>query len=128
MPKRLVLIEDSPLQGTWFQQELLRYGLEVDLAPTGAQGLERIRTDRPDGIILDVTLPDTDGYTLCRELKADRVLADIPVVILTGRSAREATLEGLNVGADAYIPKDQDAVWNVVTVLRQFGVEGTPQV
>lgn len=124
MGNRLILIEDSPLQASWFQQELQRGGLEVDLAHNGAQGLARIRSDPPAAILLDVTLPDTDGYTLCREIKSDSRLSSIPIIILTGRSAREATMEGLNVGADAYIPKDQDAIQNLFTLLRQFGISG----
>jgi DNA-binding response OmpR family regulator len=125
MGDHLILIEDSSLQASWFQQELQRHGLEVELAQTGAAGLTSIRRSSPLAILLDVTLPDTDGYTLCREIKSDPALANIPIVILTGRSAREATTEGLNVGADAYIPKDQDAIQNLLLLLRQFGIVGT---
>jgi DNA-binding response OmpR family regulator len=122
MPKRLVLIEDSQLQATRLQQELLHHGFQVELAHTGAHGLERIQAEQPDAVLLDVTLPDTDGYTLCKRLKTDQELANIPILLLTSRSAREATTEGLSVGADAYIAKDLDAVRNVVDVLHQFGI------
>jgi len=122
MSKRLVLIEDSRLQATRLQQELLYYGFQVDLAHTGAHGLARIRDVQPDAVLLDVMLPDTDGYTLCQRLKADQDLTGIPILLLTSRSPQEATVEGLSVGADAYIAKDIDAVRNVVDVLHQFGI------
>ncbi|MFL5804339.1 MAG: response regulator transcription factor [Roseiflexaceae bacterium] len=122
MFKRLVLIEDSQLQATRLQQELMHYGFQVELAHTGAQGLARIQAEQPDAVLLDVMLPDTDGYTLCQQLKTDQDLANIPILLLTSRSASEATTEGLSVGADAYIAKDLDAVRNVVDVLYQFGI------
>ena len=122
MPKRLVLIEDSKLQATRIQQELLDYGFQVELAHTGAVGVARVHDVRPAAIILDVALPDTDGYTLCQQFKADAELGSIPIVILTSRDEREATTEGLNVGADAYIAKDRAAVENVVAALSQFGI------
>jgi DNA-binding response OmpR family regulator len=122
MSKRLVLIEDSPLQANRIQQELLHFGFQVELAHTGTQGLERIRDVRPDAVLLDVMLPDTDGYTLCQLLKADSDLAGIPILLLTSRSASEATTEGLSVGADAYIAKDLGAVRNLVDALHQLGI------
>ena len=122
MSKRLVLIEDSPLQAARLQQELLHYGFQVDLAHTGAHGLACIRDLPPDAVLLDVMLPDTDGYTLCQRLKADHDLTGIPILLLTSRSADEATTEGLSVGADAYIAKDVDAVRNVVDALHEFGI------
>ena len=124
MSKRLMLIEDSQLQAMRLQQELSHYGFEVEVANTGGQGLARIRAEQPDAVLLDVMLPDTDGYTLCQRLKADQDLAHIPILLLTSRSAHEATVEGLSVGADAYVPKDMDTVQNVVAVLAQLGIDG----
>jgi DNA-binding response OmpR family regulator len=129
MSKRLVLIEDSQLQAMRLQQELSHYGFQVEVANTGGQGLARIRAEQPDAILLDVMLPDTDGYTLCQRLKGDQDLAHIPILLLTSRSAHEATVEGLSVGADAYVPKDMNTVQNVVDVLLQFGIDplGIPE-
>ncbi len=124
MSKRLMLIEDSQLQAMRLQQELSHYGFEVEVANTGGQGLARIRAEQPDAVLLDVMLPDTDGYTLCQRLKGDQDLAHIPILLLTSRSAHEATVEGLSVGADAYVPKDMDTVQNVVAVLAQLGIDG----
>jgi DNA-binding response OmpR family regulator len=129
MSKRLVLIEDSQLQAMRLQQELSHYGFQVEVANTGGQGLAHIRAEQPDAILLDVMLPDTDGYTLCQRLKGDQDLAHIPILLLTSRSAHEATVEGLSVGADAYVPKDMNTVQNVVDVLLQFGIDplGIPE-
>jgi|GEM_PF-329009 DNA-binding response OmpR family regulator len=124
MSKRLVLIEDSQLQAMRLQHELAHHGFQVEIANTGGQGLACIQAQQPDAILLDVMLPDTDGYALCRRLKADQELNHIPILLLTSRSAHEATVAGLSVGADAYVPKDMDTVQNVVAVLLQLGIDG----
>jgi YesN/AraC family two-component response regulator len=67
--------------------------------------LQLIFEKKPDAIISDVTMPQMDGITLCRKLKKNIQLAHIPVILLTARADEEATLQGLGIGADAYITK-----------------------
>src|SRR5262245_1582319 len=122
MPPRVLLVEDSRTQALRIQLELVRHGLQVEIAGTGAEGLEMVHADLPAAIILDVDLPDTTGYTLCRSLKEDPATAHIPVVILTHRDAAHDALVGLQVGADDYIPKDSFAELNLVESLHQLGV------
>jgi DNA-binding response OmpR family regulator len=122
MQQRVLLVEDSRTQALRIQLELVRYGLKVEIASNGDRGMAAVRSSPPDAIILDVDLPDTNGYNLCRMLKGDAATAHIPVVMLTHRDAAEDALAGLEVGAEDYIPKDTFAEQNLVESLRQLGV------
>ena len=122
MQQRVLLVEDSRTQALRIQLELVRYGLKVEIASNGDRGMAAVRSSPPAAIILDVDLPDTSGYNLCRMLKGDAATAHIPVVMLTHRDAAEDALAGLEVGAEDYIPKDTFAEQNLVESLRQLGV------
>ncbi len=122
MAARVLLVEDSRTQAMRMQLELRRYGLEVAVAETGRRGLEEARSLLPDVVVLDVDLPELDGYSVCRMLKDDPSTAHIPVVILTHHDDAQNALEGLQTGAIDYIPKDAFAEQNLVASLRQLGV------
>jgi DNA-binding response OmpR family regulator len=122
MQQRVLLVEDNRTQALRIQLELARHGLTVEIASDGASGMAAVRGSPPNAIILDVELPDTNGYILCRALKKDPTTAHIPVVMLTHRDAAEDALAGLEVGAEDYIPKDSFAEQNLVESLRQLGV------
>jgi len=122
MQQRVLLVEDSRTQALRFQLELLRHGLTVEIASNGDRGMAAARGCQPAAIILDVDLPDTNGYTMCHALKHDPTTAHIPVVMLTHRDAARDALAGLQVGAEDYIPKDSFAEQNLVESLRQLGV------
>lgn len=122
MSNRVLLVEDSRTQALRLRLELLRYGLEIDIAQTGKAGLEAARAARPDAIILDVDLPELDGYSVCRTLKADPATAHIPIVMLTHRDQANDALAGLETGALDYIPKDSFAAQNLLAALQQLGV------
>jgi len=122
MPNYILLVEDSRTQALRFQLELLRYGLTIEIASSGTKGLAAARATRPDAIVLDVDLPELDGYSVCRSLKADPQTADIPVVMLTHRDQAQDALAGLEIGAVDYIPKDTFAEHNLVQALHQLGV------
>jgi CheY-like chemotaxis protein len=92
------------------------------IARDGISGLEAVRTHRPDVVVLDVDLPELDGYAVCRTIKSDPTLVHIPIIMLTQRDAARDTLTGLEVGAVDYIPKDSFAEENLVEALRQLGV------
>ncbi|MDP8217337.1 MAG: response regulator, partial [Candidatus Theseobacter exili] len=84
---------------------LEKTGYEVDSASDGFMALEKIRKDRPDLVILDLMLPEVDGYKVCRMLKFDEAYKNIPIIMLTGRTQKEDKNKGLQMGADAYIVK-----------------------
>jgi DNA-binding response OmpR family regulator len=72
---------------------------------SGADALALARTERPDVVLLDVGLPDLDGYAVCQALKSDPATAGIKVVMLTARAQRRDLERGVAVGADAYVTK-----------------------
>lgn len=122
MPNRILVVEDSRTQALRLQLELLRYGFAIEIATNGRSGLSAAQTQIPDLIVLDVDLPEMDGYSVCRALKADTRTAHIPVVMLTRRDDARDALAGLELGAADYIPKDAFAEHNLVESLRHLGL------
>jgi DNA-binding response OmpR family regulator len=122
MSNQILLVEDSRTQALRIQLELARYDLKLMIARDGISGLEAARTHRPDVVVLDVDLPDLDGYAVCRAIKSDPMLKHIPIIMLTQRDAAHDTITGLQVGAVDYIPKDSFAEENLVEALRHLGV------
>ena len=80
-------------------------GISVQEATDARQGLELARSHPPDLILMDVRMPGMDGITACRAIRADRTLAHIPVVMLSGADADDDIQAGLAAGANAYLTK-----------------------
>ena len=101
---RILVIDDTPVN-----LKLLKLSLEKEFdvftATSGADGLDMARSQSPDLILLDVLMPDMDGFETCRRLKADAELKAIPVVFVTGQSDTESETTGLLLGAADYIAK-----------------------
>ena len=106
--KRILLIEDSPTQARYAGLLLEDSGYQVLVATTGYSGIETAEIESPDLVMLDVVLPDLDGFTVCRRLRR-RLAYYVPVMMLTEqRTTVEDKLDGLNVGADDYLNKPYD--------------------
>jgi putative nucleotidyltransferase with HDIG domain len=103
-PSVLVVDDSNVLRGI-LKEELEAEGFRVHLAETGGRGLELARDHRPDVILLDLVLPETDGYEVCRTLKQDEELCQIPVLILSARNELKDKLAGFESGADDYLTK-----------------------
>ena len=86
--KRVLVIDDDPDFNMVVQKYLKKNGFEVEAAFNGVEGMEKIQQNPPDAIVLDVMMPEKNGHELCRELKQDPKLSDIPVVLLTSVGAR----------------------------------------
>ena len=116
-----VLVVDDEESITDLISTALRYvGFEVEVASTGRQALELAITFRPELIVLDVMLPDLDGFQVTRRLRSDGVRA--PVVFLTARDATEDKVAGLTIGGDDYVTKPfslEELVARVRAVLRR---------
>ena len=102
--RHLVIVEDDD-EVRKYLCEQFSTDYHIHEATNGKQALQLIFEKKPDAIISDVTMPQMDGITLCRKLKKNIQLAHIPVILLTARADEEATLQGLGIGADAYITK-----------------------
>ena len=100
---RILVVEDDPELSTAVATYLRRSGFAVDLAPTGREAAYLAAVNDYDAIVLDLRLPDTDGLTLCRTLRARGVGARI--LMATARDAVEDRIAGLDLGADDYLVK-----------------------
>ncbi len=107
-PGRILLVEDSALQAQVVKRALVREGYRVTVVANGAEGLKTARDEPPTLIISDVMMPVMDGFELCRCVKHDPVLKDVPVVLLTSLSDTSDIIRGLECGADGFIVKGVD--------------------
>jgi DNA-binding response OmpR family regulator len=104
--KRILCIEDEAEMIDLTRLVLEREGYQVFGAVGGRQGLELIRQEKPDLVLLDLMMPDVDGWEVYRQVKADKELAHIPVVIVTARAQSIDKVLGLQVAkVDDYITK-----------------------
>lgn len=117
-----VIVEDSLTQAKQIAASLARHQIDTVIAYDGPEGLRAIDEHKPDLVVLDINLPTMDGFQVCRRLKRDPATAAIPVVMLTASDDSEATLEGLDAGADDYIPKDMFAAENLLSTLRALNI------
>jgi DNA-binding response OmpR family regulator len=102
MAERILMIEDDPGLAAMVAEYLSPSGLEVVVAPTGEQGLRQLSRGSFDAVLLDVMLPDLDGFEVCRRIRAG---SDLPVLMLTARGDDTDRIVGLELGADDYLPK-----------------------
>lgn len=105
---RLLIVEDDSDISNMLQIYFSSQGYEVDVAQRGRQALEKTRLGLPNVIILDIMLPDIDGYEVCRTLRTTTRTSHIPVIFLTQKDERSDKLQGLELGADNYITKPFD--------------------
>ena len=101
----VLVIDDSPVTVRAASLLLERAGYVAQAAMTADEGLRQARALAPRVILLDVELPDGDGYTVCRQLKADAATAHIPVILCTGRGEALDEADRSGVDAAAYLPK-----------------------
>jgi two-component system phosphate regulon response regulator PhoB len=105
MNRHIFVVEDEPEIRELVEYHLRREGFRVTGFESGEEALERLRTDIPDLIVLDIMLPGLDGLEICKRLKVDKQASGIPVVVLTARGEESDIVSGLEVGADDYITK-----------------------
>jgi CheY-like chemotaxis protein len=117
----VLVIEDSPTQALHTSDLLERSGIQTICATNGRMGLSLARSVHPALIVLDVQMPDMNGFEVCSKLKADPETSEIPVIMLTRNDTVEAAEMGLQSGADDYIPKDAFADAVLIETLRQMG-------
>jgi DNA-binding response OmpR family regulator len=101
--KTILVIDDEPQIVMGLRDALEFEGFKVAAAGKGREGLALARTENPDAVILDLMLPDMNGYSVCEELR--RWNAFVPIIMLTARSLETDKIRGLDVGADDYVTK-----------------------
>ncbi|BAD41384.1 response regulator [Symbiobacterium thermophilum] len=109
MALRILLIEDDPDIQRMVQLSLkFQGGHEVSVASGGQEGIAKAEQERPDLILLDVMMPEMDGYETCRRLKANPATASIPIVFLSARAQQSEIEKGRSLGAIGYLVKPFD--------------------
>jgi two-component system alkaline phosphatase synthesis response regulator PhoP len=109
MPQRILVVDDDPAIVKVVRSYLEQAGYAVLTAADGERALQILRHDRPDLVVLDVMLPNRDGWEITRSIRADAALAATPIILLTARVDDTDKIVGLEMGADDYITKPFNA-------------------
>lgn len=104
IPKRILAVDDNP-DNIAIAEELLGEDYDLRTATTGEEALEIALDFRPDIILLDIMLPDIDGYEVCRKLRKHSALSNTKIIMVTAKIALEDRIKGYEVGASDYITK-----------------------
>jgi two-component system, OmpR family, response regulator len=121
--ERLLLVDDEDNLRSMLQAALRHVGFEVHPAATGREALDAVGHIHPDLIVLDVMLPDLDGFEVCRRIRSEG--SRIPVLFLTARDGTEEKVRGLTLGGDDYLVKPfslEELVARINAVLRRAGL------
>lgn len=128
----ILVVDDDELVSRTLQRALKLYDYQVMVAHSGADGLHLARRHRPDLLVLDVLMPGTDGFQVCRQVRGDPLLKEVPILFLTAKSKDEDKIEGFRAGADDYLPKPfnmQELQLRIEAILRRTSESlETPQV
>ncbi len=119
---RVLVVDDEPNITELVAMALRYVGFDVVTAASGREALSSVVEFRPDLVVLDVMMPDLDGFEVCRRLRADGIR--VPVVYLTARDATEDKVRGLTIGGDDYVTKPfslEELVARIRAVLRRAG-------
>ncbi|MBA9006115.1 response regulator transcription factor [Thermomonospora cellulosilytica] len=127
-PQRVLVVDDEPDIRDLVQVALRFHGFSPVAAATGAEALRLAGRERPDLVVLDVMLPDLDGFEVCRRLRAAG--RDVPVIFLTARDTPSDTVTGLTLGGDDYVTKPfsiEALVARIRAVLRRAAPPPAPR-
>jgi two-component system, OmpR family, response regulator len=122
-PHRVLVVDDEPNIVDVISMALRFQGFTVESAGTGAEALAQVAAFRPDLIVLDVMLPDMEGFDVANRLGAQR--SRVPIIFLTARDATEDKIRGLTLGGDDYVTKPfslEELVARIRTILRRAGL------
>ena len=104
-PARILIVDDEPLNTDYLEQELEEADYVTVTAANGQEALERVRSDPPDLILLDIMMPVMDGFEALRRLQADPLTRSIPVIVISAASEVRSVVKGLELGAEDFLPK-----------------------
>jgi two-component system alkaline phosphatase synthesis response regulator PhoP len=108
--KTILLVDDEPDLIMMLKQNLEAEGYNIEVAYNGVEAIKKVEANIPDAIVLDVMMPEKDGYAVCSELKGDEKYEDIPIIMLTAVSDHVSSTQyshahGMDMEADDYLPK-----------------------
>jgi twitching motility two-component system response regulator PilH len=119
--KKILIADDSPSDRQFLLEKLSKHGYQCVMAETGAEAVAKSKAERPDLILMDVIMPETNGYEATRAITRDEATRHIPVIICTGKDQETDRLWGLRQGARGYLvkPIDVDALLSKIAELSQ---------
>lgn len=118
----ILIIEDDDIVARTIERCLRGKDFHVNMANSGVAGLKAAHRKVPDLVILDVIMPGMDGYTVCKEMREDPILKDVPILFLTAKIKPEDAILGLSLGADDYLRKPfnvDELLMRVLAILRR---------
>ena len=124
MKIKIGVVEDNQVNIDLIRYQLKVEDFEVVVEKTGEKGLKMIRDQKPDLILLDIGLPDIDGFELCKTLRSDESTKNYPIIMLTARIEDSDRIEGLKLGADDYITKPyntEELILRIRNLLKRSG-------
>lgn len=105
LESRILVVDDSPQNTKLLRLILKDAGYQVTEASSGPEALEKLKSDKPDAMILDVRMPGMSGYEVCRQVRADPEFSMLPVIMLTALMQTSDRIQGIEAGATAFISK-----------------------
>ena len=127
MPKKILIVEDEANIRELLRLYLEREGYAVIEAENGVEGIKMWKSEKPDMLLLDVMMPVMDGWTVCKEIRAE---SDVPIIMLTAKGETADRVSGLEMGADDYIVKPlemPEVIARVRAVFRRMAPDETPE-
>ena len=120
MSKVVLLVEDNDFIRNMYQLKLSKAGLTVEEAVDGKQALEKIAAKKPDLVLLDMMMPNMSGIDVLKQLNKDKVIPDLPVIVLTNIMNSQAITEARDLGARDYIIKTDLTPSQVIDKLKPY--------
>ena len=120
MPKKILAVDDERHIVRLVEVNLQRAGYEVVTAYDGKEALEKVKSEKPDLVVLDVMMPYMDGFEVLKNLKADPITAEIPVIMLTAKAQDADVFRGWQSGVDCYLTKPFNPMELLTFVKRIF--------
>jgi twitching motility two-component system response regulator PilH len=118
--RKILIVDDSATNRHYLTEMLKRHGYQCSVAVTGKEAIEKARAEKPDMILMDVVMPDMDGFQATRTITKDEETKDIPVIICTSKNLETDRVWGLRQGARDYVlkPVDEKDLLKKITALR----------
>jgi len=102
---KILIVDDEPFNVDYLEQELEDLNYDLITANNGREALEKITSEQPDLVLLDIMMPVMDGFAVLSHLKTDPHLRDIPVIVISAANDLESVVKGIKIGAEDYLPK-----------------------
>jgi len=120
MKRKILIVEDDRFLRELMARKLKMENFEVIEAEEGGEGLKKIREEKPDLVLLDLILPEMDGFEVLEQKRKDEVIKNIPVIILSNLGQKEEIDRGLQLGAKDYLVKAQFSPSEIVEKIKLF--------